>query len=84
MPRELVDLGVLIAAPIVAGWIFVRVAREEIATENTATDELRARTLDFYKQHLNDERASLTGLTRSESRIGRTGPTTNNTSSIRG
>jgi hypothetical protein len=80
LTREQIDLAVLVVAPIAAGWIFVRVAREEIAIENTATDEMRARSLDFYKCHLNDEgRSALTRRDGQKSRIADTAATTNNT-----
>jgi hypothetical protein len=72
-------IGVTIADVAVIGWLFVRVGKEQIAKEDLATEEMRSRTLDYYR---NDERASRDGLTRSESRIGHSGPTTNNTRSL--
>jgi hypothetical protein len=59
--------------------LFVEVAKEDAKRAATASEEMWARTLDYYR---NDERASRDGLTRSESRIGHTGPTTNNTRSL--
>lgn len=57
------DLALSLAGGVATGlvgaavilWVFVRVWREETAQENTATEEMRARTLEFYKAHLNDE-----------------------------
>jgi hypothetical protein len=63
LTREQIDVGVLVVAPIVAGWIFVRVAREEISDELTATDEMRARKLEFYKPHLTTNAAAYDGAT---------------------
>lgn len=71
-----------IADVVLLSWLFVRVGREQIANEDLATKEVRERVLGFYTQHLNDERASRDGLTRSESRIGHTGPTTKSNASL--
>jgi hypothetical protein len=73
-------IGVTIADVAVIGWLFVRVGKEQIAKEDLATDEMRARTLDYYR---NDEgRSALTRRDGQRSRIADTTATTNNTRSL--
>jgi hypothetical protein len=66
------DLSISVGAVVVACVVFYRVSREEITAERTATDELRERGLDFYKQHIN-ESAGLGVMTETRERSSRSG-----------
>lgn len=78
---KLRDVSLCAAAVVVIAWVFVRVSKDEIRAEDTATEEMRARTLDFYKNRLNDERASRDGLTPSRDRIAESAATVNSNAS---
>lgn len=82
------DLALSLAGVVVISWIFVRVSRDEIAQEKTATEEMRARTLEFYKAHLDatePDQAARDGAVLPiglQSRIAGLAATTNNTRSM--
>jgi hypothetical protein len=68
LTREtVVFLGVAVVDVALLGWLFVRVGKEEIAKEDLATEELRARTLSHYTQHLNEKPATGDTVTGRES-----------------
>jgi hypothetical protein len=70
--------GIVVALlPFVA--LYRLVAREERKIAETATDEMWARTIEFYR---NENARSVDGRDGRESRIGEYAPTTNNTRSM--
>jgi hypothetical protein len=73
----LIALGFLSTFALSA--LFVEVAKEDMARERTATDEMWARTIEFYR---NENARSVDGRDGRESRIGEYAPTTNNTRSM--
>lgn len=72
---------VIIAFDIVVfAWLYVAVSKAEIARERTATEEMWARPLDFYKH---ETRRGVTAAPGNSSRIAESPATTNSNAEVR-